>query len=166
MDRNKQQGAAKIIIIVGLLVLILVGAGTGAALYLSGVLAGDDAGVAGTDGAPAAAAEPPRGPAQYLELDPAITVNIGRDGRRAVLQARVQLMARDEMILQDVRKHMPLVRNNLILLFSEQEYDALTGREGKEALQRLALDEINAILEQESAQGPVEALYFTSFVMQ
>ena len=162
MDSGKQSGigTVKLIIIVAILVLVLVAAGTAAALYITGAFSGDDAtGVAQES-------EPALGAPVYLEIEPAITVNVSEGNRRAILQARVQIMARDEGALEGVRDHMPVVRNNLIMLFSDQDYEAIGSREGKESLREEALAEINAILEDERLPGRVEAVYFTSFVMQ
>ena len=61
---------------------------------------------------------------------------------------------------------MPVIRNNLVLLFSKQEYEALIPLEGKEKLREQALGEIRTIVGTELADATVEDLLFTSFVMQ
>ncbi len=165
MAAGRQQGSVKVIVVVVVLGVVLLAAGIGTALYLAGVLATDD-GAEVADQGPGPEEVEPAAPARYLEFDSAITVNLGGGGARRILQARVQVMARDEDIIAGVEKHMPVIRNNLIMLFSDQQYEALGGREGKEALRQEALEEINAVLDAEQAPGPVEALYFTSFVMQ
>jgi flagellar FliL protein len=59
-----------------------------------------------------------------------------------------------------------VIRNNLILLFSEQTYETLSSREGKRKLADAALEEVRKILREQSGNASVEALYFTTFVMQ
>jgi flagellar FliL protein len=110
--------------------------------------------------------EPELGDPIYLKLEPPLTVNFERGQRISYLQAEVELMARSEKVLESVENHMPVVRNNLLMLFADQSFDELNTRAGREKLRQKSLEEINAILEQRGAEGKVEAVYFTSFVMQ
>jgi flagellar FliL protein len=75
-------------------------------------------------------------------------------------------MTRDPAVTDLVTLHMPVIRNNLMLLFSNQTYDTVSTLEGKEALREEALEVIQQILEEETGDPGVEAVYFTSFVMQ
>ena len=52
------------------------------------------------------------------------------------------------------------------LFRSSQTYDSVSTLEGKEALREEALSVIQEILEEETGDPGVEAVYFTSFVMQ
>ena len=61
---------------------------------------------------------------------------------------------------------MPAIRNNLVLLFSSQSYERVSTLEGKEALREEALGVVQEVLEQETGDPGVEAVYFTSLVMQ
>ncbi len=105
-------------------------------------------------------------PALYLELRPAFVVNLSGQDAGRFLQVEVDLMAREQAALDAVTTHMPAVRNNLLLIFGSQRYADLQSRDGKEALQRQVLDEINAILGQREGDLQVEEVYFSSFVMQ
>ena len=58
------------------------------------------------------------------------------------------------------------IRDALIFLLSEQSYDALSTREGKDALRTAALEAIQNVMQQRYGAPAVESLYFTSFVMQ
>jgi flagellar FliL protein len=75
-------------------------------------------------------------------------------------------MAHEQSAIDAVQKHMPVIRNNLMLLFSGQDYQVIRTREGKEALRARTLTEIQSILKQRTGKPGVEAVYFTSFVMQ
>ena len=75
-------------------------------------------------------------------------------------------MTRDPDIEDQLKLHMPVIRNDLMLLFSAKSSGALASREGKEALQAEALASIQGILERETGAPGIEAVYFTSFVMQ
>lgn len=131
--------------------------------------------------APAADATPegkpaaPKGPPVYLPLDPPLVVSLQDGGTIRFLQVAVEVMARDERVLAAVQSHMPVIRNNLLMLLGGQSVAALTDREAKEQLRQDALAEIRQVLRknQPPAKGGkgtvelvVEDLYFTSFVVQ
>lgn len=106
-------------------------------------------------------------PAIYFPLEPAFVVNFKERGRTRYLQVEIQVMSRDQLMLDELVKHTPVIRNNLLLLFSSQSAETLHAAEGKEQLRQLALVELNKVLEEETGQvEAIEALYFTSFVTQ
>ena len=83
------------------------------------------------------------------------------------LQVAAQAMTRDTAIAELVKRHDPMVRNALLLLLAGQTYQSLATREGKEALRRRALEEVRAVVKAQGGDpARLEALYFTSFVMQ
>lgn len=105
-------------------------------------------------------------PALYLELNPAFVVNLADEESMRFLQVEVQLMARDPKVVDAAKNNMPRIRNALMLLFSQQHSRDIGSRAAKESLQKQALDEVRKALKDENAPGEVEAVYFTSFVMQ
>ncbi len=104
--------------------------------------------------------------ANYVPIDPAFVVNFEGAGPARFLQITVELMTRHPEVVEHIKKHMPVIRNNLVLLFGSQTYDKVNTLQGKEALRQAALAEVQKILEAETGDSGVEALYFTSFVMQ
>ncbi len=105
-------------------------------------------------------------PAIYLPIDPAFVVNFASQGKARFLQVTVEVMTRDPLMPDQITLHMPVIRNNLMLLFSSQSYDGVSTLEGKEALREEALEVVQQILEEETGDPGIEAVYFTSFVMQ
>ncbi len=93
-------------------------------------------------------------------------MNFSGEQRSGYLQVGVELMARDQAVLDAVKTHMPVVRNNLILLFGDQDYDTLDNRAGKEQLRAKAREAVNEVLSNHGIEGQVEAVYFTSFILQ
>ena len=75
-------------------------------------------------------------------------------------------MARDQDVIDAVEEHRPLLRNNLLLLFSAQTPESIGSPEGKEELRREALTEVQTTLEELGEPAAVEDLYFTSLVVQ
>lgn len=108
----------------------------------------------------------PEQPALYLELTPAFVVNMADEDAQRFLQVEVQLMARDPKVVDAAKSNMPRIRNALMLLFGQQHSRDIGTRAAKEALQKQALDEVNKALAAEHAPAGVDALYFTSLVMQ
>lgn len=138
-----------------MLVALTAIAGTGGAVawYLSGAKAGS------------ASVLP--APAQYLALPPPFIVNLeGTGAGPRYLQVEVQLVTRDPAAVAILQHHAPGVRARLLMLFAQQTYEGLSTREGKEALQERALDEVQALMVEETGQAQAEGLLFTSFVAQ
>src|SRR5690625_7710945 len=52
-----------------------------------------------------------------------------------------------------VRHHLPLIRGNLVLLFSRQDEQAVNTQIGREQLRQLALQEINELRSEERRVG-------------
>lgn len=106
------------------------------------------------------------GPALYLSLEPPFVVNAVGQGSTHYLQVSMDVMARDPAVIEAVKKHMPVIRNNLIMLLSSQDQAVVGTREGKEKLRADALAEVQKVLKEQIGEPGVEALYFTIFVMQ
>jgi flagellar protein FliL len=109
----------------------------------------------------------PLGPALYVALDPPFVVNFEAEQQVRFLQVTAQLMSRDPATIEMLKSNDPVVRNDLLLLFGNQKYSVISTREGKESLRAQTLAAVRKIIA--SAGGKpekVEAVYFTSFVMQ
>jgi flagellar FliL protein len=155
----KRAMALWLVIVIGVAVLAV---GIGAGAGLSHVFRG-----AASARALRRAGEKPSGPPHYLALDPPFVVNFQADQLVRFLQVSVQVMSHDPKTLSLVRQNDPVVRNALLLLFANQKYSVLATRAGK---QRLRLDALAAIRNVVARSGGdpkrIEAVYFTSFVMQ
>lgn len=103
--------------------------------------------------------------AAYFAIDPPLVVNFEDGSVVRFLQITMEVMAHDPKTIESVQKNVPLIRNNLLLLMSNRNYQSLMSREGKEKLRAEALAEIRAV--QKKAGGPdIDDLLFTSFVVQ
>lgn len=152
------------IIIISLFFLLLLGGGGAGAYFL--VFSEDDPlGLRGGGDAVANASEP-RQPPIYYGMDPAFVNNLSGTGGRRFMQVTVQLMARDPEVIAAVERHEPVIRNDLIMLFSDQTLESVDTTEGKEALRRESLETVRRILRDNDEPGEVEQLFFTSFIVQ
>lgn len=108
-----------------------------------------------------------RAPAQYIALDPPFVVNFDAGASARFLQVAVQLMTRDLATADFIKAHEPAIRNDLVLLLGNQKVEEVSTREGKDRLRAQALESVRNILATEGGRPEkVEAVYFTSFVMQ
>jgi flagellar FliL protein len=104
-------------------------------------------------------------PSVYYAIDPPLVVNFEDGSAVRFLQITMEIMAHDEKAIESVQKNIPLIRNNLLLLMSNRNYQSMMSREGKEKLREEALAEVRAVQKKEG--GPdVDDVLFTSFVVQ
>ena len=108
-----------------------------------------------------------KAPANYIALEPPFVANFDGTAGTRFLQITVQLMTRAPEMVDFLKQHDPVIRNDLLLLFGNQHVDEVSSREGKEKLRAAALEAIRKIVAAEGGKPEeLEAVYFTSFVMQ
>lgn len=103
--------------------------------------------------------------AVYYAIDPPLVVNFEDGSVVRFLQITMEVMAHDPKTIESVTKNIPLIRNNLLLLMSNRDYQSMMSREGKEKLRQEALEEIRNVQKKQGG-GDVDDLLFTSFVVQ
>lgn len=103
---------------------------------------------------------------QYIQLKPAFTTNFGTKGRIAYVKAEISLRVESPSAAASVSRHMPFIRNNIVLLLSAQERDNLQSTQAKEALRQSALADIQALMVTLEDEPMVQDLLFTTFVVQ
>ena len=154
-----------IIILVSVLLLIVVGAGAGLHFVGVGPFASAPATAEGQE-ADEEDEEESRGEAIYVNVPPAFTVNLLGESKARFLQVSVQALTRDAEVEVNIKRHLPMIRNKLVLLFSGKTSQEIGTSEGKETLRKEAKAAIQKVLKSETGKGGVEAVFFTSFVMQ
>lgn len=105
-------------------------------------------------------------PELYLPLEPAFVVNFRDDQSMRFLQVGVTLMSHEQAALDAAKNADPVVRDALLMLFSRQDYAILSDPSGKQKLQAQALDAVRKIVGDRLGRPGIDAVYFTSFVMQ
>lgn len=163
IERQKD-GKRRLIIISVIVAVLLVGAGGGAAWYFLGA---DDstAAVAGGKGKKAKA-EPVQAPPIYHPLDPPFVANLPPGGKAKMLQAAVRIQTRDPGLVTFLQQNDPMVRHHLLSLFGAQDAAGLMTRAGREQLQADVQQTLSRLVQERGAEGAVEAVYFTQFVLQ
>ncbi|MCB1679686.1 MAG: flagellar basal body-associated FliL family protein [Halioglobus sp.] len=162
---TRESGGMKKMVLIAVAVLVLaLGAGAAAYFFLSGDAQPAPA-AAGADAAPAATEPDPEAEPIYLALSPAFIANFEQGSRTRYLQVELQAMSYDQGVVDRLESNMPAVRNDLILLFSAQDYPSLSTVEGKEALRKQVLETINKAI-RATGTPRVNDVFFTGFVMQ
>ncbi len=157
------KSSKKNMILFGIIGLLLLGGGIGGTIFfLGGEKADSDEAVEEV----VAEVEEERKEAIYIALKPSFTVNFQSGKGARFLQVDVQAMTRDSEVTEQLHRHMPVVRDALVMLFSSKTAQELSHREGKKKLQAETLAAIQEILESETGSTGIEQIYFTSFVMQ
>jgi flagellar protein FliL len=159
---NEGKGKLKLIIGIALGLLLAVGLSVGATFYFMSQ---------GQSEPPADEAEtqdaPQRQPAIYEVLAPAFIVNFtNAGGRQRYMQVSVALMSRDQAALDALKEHMPLLRNQLVMLFSSQEFASLATPVGQEMLRQQATASVQELAQKEIGKLAIEQVLFTNFVLQ
>jgi flagellar FliL protein len=113
------------------------------------------------------AAAAPKAPALHYKFEPAFVVNFGSEGNARYLQITLDAMTRDAKTVEEIKGSEPAIRNDLVMLYSAQQYDVLVSAEGKEKLREQTLAAVRkAVADEGGKPETVEAVYFTSFVIQ
>ena len=175
-EEQEKPKSKMLIIIIAVLVVLLIGGGVAAFFMLSG----------GDEPVTEESSEPTQKPAIYFDFKPPFVVNYQWKGRQRYVQISLTVMTREPAAIDLINTHMPLVRNNLVMVLGAQDFETLRTTEGKEMLRQTMLEEIQKVLMEESGGAPaaagaeggdtglmagsgvpvIEQVLFTNFVMQ
>jgi len=163
-EQPKSGGLVKKLIFAGLgLVLVAVG------IFIGPMLIGGGEEEEMAEGeTPEEAVEVPSGPPIYQSLHPPLVVNLQSEaGDSHFMQITMEVMSRNQGVINSIREHTPVIRNSLILLYGNVMYESVQTREGKEEMLADGLDEIRRVMRETTGEGEdIEALYFTALVIQ
>jgi len=152
-----------------IIAVVVLAAGGGGAFFMMGDKGGDAEAAVADGNTAAGEGEEGTGVAEahYFSLEPPFIVNFTGKSRARFLQVSIEGLTRDANIKEELTKHFPQIRNNLILLMSAKTHEELSTAQGKETLRKEALKEVQKVLEAETGKEEgVEDIYFTSFVIQ
>lgn len=104
--------------------------------------------------------------AQYVYLQPGFTTNFGTSGRMRYVRTEIAVKVDSSMAAEAVKRHLPYLRHDIIMLLSAQDSETLNTPQGREKLRRLTLDQVRGRLIELEDAPQVEELYFSNFVVQ
>ncbi|MCU1717980.1 flagellar basal body-associated protein FliL [Pseudomonas sp. 5P_3.1_Bac2] len=102
----------------------------------------------------------------YVTLAPALVGNFGEGARLKFFKADLSLRVTGKDNEDKVKHHEPLIRNQLVMLFSQQTEAAMAAPEARETLRVEALKQVQAVLTGEEGQPLVEDLLFNNLIIQ
>lgn len=100
----------------------------------------------------------------YSFEEPFVAPMVSSDRRQRFLQISLAIKTESADISLAVQKHMPLLKNNLNLLFTKQDYQTLQTPEGKLQLQMSAFETVQKVMDREKMK--IDEVLITDFVMQ
>jgi flagellar FliL protein len=101
----------------------------------------------------------------YFTFDPPLTTN--PQASRRFIQLGVTLSTQyDAKVMDFVKTHEAALRSDMLAVIGSFTEDAMSGRDGREALAHALRDAINERLEMLEGFGGVEGVFFPSFVLQ
>ena len=142
IEQETGSSKKKLIIIIAAALFVLIGGGLGIGWFL---LSGSDSDVA--DEQVEAEAGKKQQPAIYYPMEPMFVVNLPEGGKAKLLQAGVQVMAREQATIDFVKHNDPMIRHNLLNLFASHSDAELSSRDGKKKLQQKVIKQLNEIIE-------------------
>ena len=104
----------------------------------------------------------------YVTLAPPFVGNYALDGspKLRVYKADVALRVTGDAAAAAVKHHEPLIRNQLVALFTQQGVENMNNVEAKERLRQEALKQVQQVLEAEEGKPIVEDLLFNNLIVQ
>jgi len=122
------------------------------------------------------------GKVNYYPLKPDFIANLRGGGKRIhFTKVAVQVMTRDTAVIRAIEENGPAVRHALLMLLSNQTYDAMRDVQKREEVRLEAMEQLKSVLAElagisdekkiEDADGKkhpsgIQAIYFTDFVIQ
>ncbi|HAB03128.1 MAG TPA: flagellar basal body-associated protein FliL [Pseudomonas sp.] len=104
----------------------------------------------------------------YISLSPPFVGNYALDGspKLRVYKADVALRVTGDAAAAAVKHHEPLIRNQLVALFTQQTVDNMSNVDAKERLRQEALKQVQQVMEAEEGKPIVEDLLFNNLIVQ
>ncbi|MBM6445994.1 flagellar basal body-associated protein FliL [Pseudomonas mohnii] len=153
------KGKLKLIILIVVALLLAIGLSVGATWYF--MHSNQSKPVAVAETAPVG-----KQPAIFESMAPAFVANFNQNGRQRYMQVSITMLARNQADLDALKVHMPVIRNNLVMLFSGQDFATLASPVGQEMLRQKATASVQEVAQKELGKVVVEQLLFTNFVLQ
>ncbi len=169
-DAGKEAGAPeaprsrkKLFIILGATVALLAAGGVGAWFFLKKPAEADKADKGGK-AAPAAEQKAKKAPI-FVPFEP-LVVNLRDENIERMMQIAFSFEAADSKAGDAVKVHTPAIRNRLIMLLTSKSSADLAGREGKEKLAKEIVEEARTAMGATKEAPVIEAVHFTSIIVQ
>jgi flagellar FliL protein len=104
----------------------------------------------------------------YYAIPEPFTINfLNQSNQQArYLQIKVTLKSTNAEAIESAEQNLPMIQDALLDLFSDQSYTEANSVDGRKALQQNTLETVKTILKEETGNDAIDAIYFTSFILQ
>lgn len=102
----------------------------------------------------------------YYPLPAPLIVNFPAGSSAKLIKISLTVLVKGEANTEALKKHEPMIRNNLLMAIGSIGADKAKTLEGKQELKSLMVSEIGKVLERMTKKNSVKDVFFTEFVMQ
>lgn len=105
-------------------------------------------------------------PPAFINMDP-FTVNLADTEQERFLQISMVIEVAGDAAAEEIKKHMPLVRDTILKLLSSSKSVDLRSAEGKQKLADLIISSIEKVASHDDIEIPdIDKVFFTAFIIQ
>ncbi|WP_031433544.1 flagellar basal body-associated FliL family protein [Methylomarinum vadi] len=101
----------------------------------------------------------------YYDVEQPLRVNFPKGSSASLIEIKVAFLS-DHDSEDALKKHEPMIVNNLLMTISAMGADQLHTKEGKNELRRRMLEETEEVMRKMTGKNEVQEVFFTAFVMQ
>ncbi|WP_017444782.1 flagellar basal body-associated protein FliL [Gayadomonas joobiniege] len=159
-------GSKKKLIIIVVLLLLLAGGGAAAYFFLFAGEPTEAVAEEPSEQTSAASGDAELGNALYVAMPRPFVFKVPGHSRDRTVQIKVQLLVRGVQDEETAKKHIPLIEDTMLKVFSGANANELGTVNGKEALKDDALKSLRDRLVSITGRPVIDKVLFTGFVMQ
>lgn len=102
----------------------------------------------------------------YVRITPSFILNYQARGLIRHLRTDVTIRVRGDESVAAVEENLPLIKNILVLLISQQDLITVSSPEGRFAMREAALVEIQVAMAEERPEAEIVEVLFTNFFVE
>ena len=150
------------LLIVLFILILSIGAATGAVIFLAPGMIPDSLKFWGEKGADKKEKEPEKKSQGHIYgMDPFV-VNLADQGRPRYLKIKISLESQEIKVNEEYGKRLPQLRDMVLTVLSSKSFGEISGSEGKMKLREEIITKLNGLL-----RGfQIKTVYFTEFMIQ
>ncbi len=166
-EQEEKSSGMKKIIMFAVVGLVMLAVGVGGTMFMMGSDGGSSEEMAEEEMSEEEMMEEPMmKDSIYHDLHPAFVANFSGNSKKRYMQVYVVAMAHEQSAIEDLKLHMPAVRNNILMTLSKKTSDEVATVEGKETLRQEVLESVQQTMAEKTGEEGIKDLYFTKFVAQ
>ncbi len=102
----------------------------------------------------------------YLELGEPIIANLPSEKKSRTIKVNVVFVIKNAAGEAKVKKHLPLLKSELLMMLSSTTVEALSSAEGQQTFREHVVEKMKETVAHEEKKPYIEKVLFTQFIMQ